>query len=191
MRAYTRARARIQYLSIPILATSVYYLWSELCPELCPNCVPPREQVCPRFRKVCPELSHWEEVTMKPTFETPNTLMLALWVVEGKAQCTAVLRADSNDVAALPVDVWGEPWATLCAALERTSDLGAVHCLVVTNWQPALDTLTVLHLDESAGDAHWQVVATLATRYAGRCTAAFAETLPRTEELWKRHWTTA
>lgn len=127
---------------------------------------------------------------MKPTLETPSTIVLALWVASDRAACTAVLRADSSDVTVLKFEAWGEPLATLAKALEVTQVVKAKHCVIVTNWDALFASVAPLHLGDQ-GDAHWQVIALLATRYAGRYAAMKAETLPRTEEAWKRHWALA
>ena len=127
---------------------------------------------------------------MKPTLETPSTLMLALWVAEGKAACTALLRTDSNEVTALPGCFYGEPWEVLADALEKTQDMAA-HCLVVTNWEPAIRMLGPLHLDEQSGHDHWRAVAAMSLLYGGYCGAVRSESMPRTEALWKQHSTMA
>lgn len=127
---------------------------------------------------------------MKPTLETPSTIVLALWVADGRATCTAVLRADSSEVTVLKFEAWGEPWATLATALEVTQVVKARHCVLVSNWDALFASVAPLRLGKH-GDAHWQVIALLATRYAGRYAAMKAETLPRTEEAWKQRWITA
>lgn len=126
---------------------------------------------------------------MKPTLETPSTCIIALWVAEGKAAATLLLRADSSDVTALPFVVANaQPWWVVARAAEYARDTDARHCLIVTNWEDAIKALNPFHLDEKAGPHHLEVMQILATRFAGRCTAMRAESMPKTEAMWKHCW---
>lgn len=130
---------------------------------------------------------------MRPDLRTPDTLQIMLFARRDKALCMVSYRADSSEVTALPMQATGKPWAALQHALQRAGSVGAEHVLVVSNVPEVVDMLSPMRfyedrLLETEPDAHWQVNATLTTRYPGRYAAMHAEHMPKTEAVWQLHY---
>ena len=130
---------------------------------------------------------------MKPTLSTPNTLHLHLWAVDGEALVLPAYRDCVGELRALNGWFRASTWAALACALTVTRSLGAGHCLVVANVAEVVEALAPrlqlnLNIVCDPPTAHWQVIATLATRFSGRSNGMYADSMPKTEAAWQLHY---
>jgi hypothetical protein len=80
---------------------------------------------------------------MKPTLDTPDTVVIGLYSLDGRACVTGALRTEAGD---LRPDVLaaqgGAAWPALAGALADVLAIGAQHLLVLTNDAAIVDALT-------------------------------------------------
>jgi len=127
------------------------------------------------------------------TAATPDTLHLYLWAVAGEALVLPAYRAEDGVLSTINGWFRGATWNALAGALDVTLERGARHCLVIANVPEVVEAIAPrlrlnLNIVCDPLTAHWQAIATLAVRYAGRCNALYAESMPKTEAAWQQHY---
>jgi len=80
---------------------------------------------------------------MKPTIDTPDTVVIGLYSLGGRACVTGALRTGAGDLRpdVLAVQA-GAAWPALAGALADVLAIGARHLLVLTNDPGIADALT-------------------------------------------------
>ena len=144
---------------------------------------------------------------MKPTLSTPDTVVIGLYSLDGRAGVTGALRTEDGD---LRTDVLaskgGAAWPALAGALADVQTVGTAHLLVLTNDRAIADALTppirapaptatrreYFARDDwidvgYGGDAdHWETLRLLAMRWPGRWRCQLVGDLPKARELWEQ-----
>lgn len=144
---------------------------------------------------------------MKPTLNTPDTVVVGLYSQDGRVSLTGALRTEAGD---LRPDVLamqgGGTWAALAQALADVQTVGTAHLLLLTNDADLVAALTppirapaptATHREwfgrddwidvGYGGDAdHWQVLRLLGVRWAGRWRCQLVDDLPKARELWEQ-----
>ena len=144
---------------------------------------------------------------MKPTLSTPNTVVIGLYSLDGRAGVTGALRTEAGDLRPdVLASKGGAAWAALAGALADVLTTGAQHLLVLTNDRTIADALTppirapaptakrreYFARDDwidvgYGGDAdHWETLRLLAMRWPGRWRCQLVDDLPKARELWEQ-----
>ena len=80
---------------------------------------------------------------MKPTLSTPNTVVIGLYSLDGRAGVTGALRTEAGDLRPdVLASKGGAAWAALAGALADVLTTGAQHLLVLTNDRAIAEALT-------------------------------------------------
>ncbi len=135
----------------------------------------------------------------------PDAILLGIWVAEGRAACTAILRDARGDTTPDVLACTGEPWTALVQALECAQLIDVAHVLILSNdaglvgalsppiKPPAPDQWRRIFYSRTewvdagyGGDqAHWAALRTLGGRWGGRFRAMLVSDLPKARELWQ------
>ena len=142
---------------------------------------------------------------MKPTLDTPDTVVLGLYSLDGRACVTGALRTEDGDLRPDVLAIQGgAAWPALAGALADVLAIGAQHLLVLTNDRAIADALTPpirapaptatrreyfarddwIDVGYGGDEHHWQVLRALGMKWAGRWRVQWVEDLPKARELW-------
>ena len=139
---------------------------------------------------------------------TSDALLLGLWVANGRAALTGVLRNWQGNTVPDVLAYTGQPWTVLVQALTEAERIDAGSVIVLTNdvdlvralsppFRPPapsrsqriffsrsewVDVGWGAGSDEDA--AHWQALRLLGGRWGGRWRVMQVEDLPKARELW-------
>ena len=144
---------------------------------------------------------------MKPTISTPDTVVVGLYSLDGRATLTGALRTEDGDLRPDVLAVQGGgAWAALASALADVQTVAARHLLLLTNDPGIADALTPpirapaptakrreyfarddwIDVGYGGDEDHWQVLRLVATVWAGRWRCQLVGDLPKARELWEQ-----
>ena len=143
---------------------------------------------------------------MKPTLDTPDTVVVGLYSVAGEAAATGTLLTLAGDVRPDVLAVGrAATWPALAAALGQAEPMLARHLLLLTNDAALVEALTPpirapvptafadtpiffteweIGVGYGGDEHHWQVLRLLGCVWAGRWRVQLVEDLPKARELW-------
>jgi len=142
---------------------------------------------------------------MKPTLDTPDTVVIGLYSVDGTAAATGTLLTAAGDVRPDVLAVGRTAtWPALAAALGQAEPMLARHLLLLTNDAALVEALTPpirapaptathrewfgrndwIDVGYGGDEHHWQVLRALGVQWAGRWRVQLVEDLPKARELW-------
>ena len=143
--------------------------------------------------------------------DAPSTLLLGVWLAEGRAALTGSLVSDYGDTLPDVVQLAGEPWTVLVQALEQAALMDVRHVVILTNAAALVGSLSppfaapkpdrmeridmapFLWLKAEWRQApvggyapHWRVLQLLGGQWGGRFKTIQVDDLPKTRELWQQ-----
>jgi hypothetical protein len=126
----------------------------------------------------------------KPTITTPDTLIIAVWVDEGRAGITATLRTATNDVRPGVAQATGETLLALAGILEDLTAVKASNLLLLTNDGVLLQSLrrpwrfSAMH-PTTWPPEYWTILrCCTAYCFSGAWQTMQAQNLQKARELW-------
>lgn len=137
---------------------------------------------------------------------TSDALLLGLWVANGRAALTGVLRNWQGETVPDVLAVTGQPWTVLVQALTVAEQCDAGNVVILTNdtdlvralsppFRPPAPTQTKRIFYSRTewvdvglgGDAdHWRVLQQLGGRWGGAWRVMAVDDLPKARELWQQ-----
>jgi hypothetical protein len=142
---------------------------------------------------------------MKPTLDTPNTLILGIWHAEAHCAITGTLLDCQYETVPDVLTATGQAWPALAAALTTAAVIDPAHVLLLSNDEALVKALSPPFRPPAptawkrvwvakgeygnvglGGDPyHWQVLVALGTRWGGNFRAMQVDDLPRAKQLWQ------
>ena len=138
--------------------------------------------------------------------DAPNTLLLGVWVTEGRCAIVGSVRGEYGDMTPDVLACTGEPLAALAQALAEAEIIDVRNVVILSNDKalvsslqrpftpPAPDRIETVwygrddRVDVGVGGnaQHWQVLQKLGGRWGGRFRAMQVSELPKARELWQQ-----
>lgn len=125
------------------------------------------------------------------TIETPNTLLLGVYVQDGRAAITATLRNQSGELQAGVFEGTGQALPALARALVELEAVGADNMLLLTNSEALHTILSYPHRynnehPKTWPQSYWRILYE-STKYClhGRWKVQLVDDLPKARELWQ------
>lgn len=124
------------------------------------------------------------------TTETPDTLILGVWIADEVGAVTAVLRTQHGQLRPDLFTAAGEPYVTLAGALEELRTVNARHLLLLSNDDDLLRRLRRPHQwafvhPNLWPPEYWDILRECAQYHTWR--ASRVDNLPKARELWLSH----
>lgn len=138
--------------------------------------------------------------------DAPNTLLLGVWVAEGRCAIVGSVRGEYGDMTPDVLACAGEPWTALAQALAEAEVIDVRNVVILSNDKaltsslqrpftpPAPDRIEAVwygrgdRVDVGVGGnaKHWQVLQKLGGRWGGRFRVMQVSELPKARELWQQ-----
>ena len=135
----------------------------------------------------------------------PNTLLLGIWLAEGRAAVTAAIRDARGNTLPDVLALAGGPWTALVQALEQAEIMDVANVVILSNDAALVQALSPPFAPPKptrtervwysrtewadvgvGGDAqHWQALCLLGGKWGGRFRVVLVEDLPKARELWQ------
>lgn len=141
---------------------------------------------------------------MKPTINTPSTIIFGAYLDSNRAAVVGSLRTDGGALLPGVVERTGDAWQAIAQALGDAQIIGAEHVVMLTNEPLIVAALSKpfpapvggerrrvwtggkdgQYIDVDLGDcAHWQVLHMLGWQWAGRFAVQLVGELPAAKAL--------
>jgi hypothetical protein len=144
---------------------------------------------------------------MKPTINTPSTVILGAYLAGQRAAVVGSLRDESGALRTGVLERSGDAWRAIAQALGDAEVIGAAHIVILTNEPLIVAALSKpfpapvggehrrvwtgvrgdgQYIDIDLGDCpHWQVLHLLGWGWAGAFAVQLVGELPAAKALWE------
>ena len=135
-------------------------------------------------------LGHWyileqkAEESMKPTYLTPNTLILGCHAADGTVAVLGTLRTLDCELVTGVLRLAGPLWATLGSALDEAATMDVDAVLVLTDVPALVKSLSRPFNADLASDDYWALLRRIGMAWAGRFRCEYVAKLPAATEFW-------